>query len=604
MKKIVLFSDGTGNSAAKRHRTNVWRLYQALDVHRNDQIAFYDDGVGSQEFLPLKVLGGAFGWGLKRNVLELYKTLCRTYKNGDEIYLFGFSRGAFTVRMLAGMIACCGLYTAYQNEKDLRRTAHRNFAAYRSRYKRGLLSRPFRSLIHWLLHRRTNPKPPVCPEITFIGVWDTVGAYGLPVEGLAMLWDWLIYPLRFVDQDPAPKVKRACHALSIDDERQTFHPVLWSENGKTLCQIEQVWFAGAHADVGGGYPRHELALVTLDWMISKVEARVGRLGLHFIPGIQREYVSRSDWHGMQHDSRSGIGAYYRYKPREIEELCKKAGIRTPRIHRSVLERIKQNIVPYAPTALPESYKIVATRGGIPTFESASQAARRTKAMDRARDVIFWRHWLYAAFLVATAIFAVSPLCLPGSAGGACVNGACFADPLLRLMIYALPDFPAPWIEVLRRNPWWLATVLAVSSVLVGLKIVAFRTIQARAMAAWAELKDTNKPSVQKPLTTRLRIFLCRWLWSYIKGKGKPFGQKNQSMTTKLRNFLRRWPWSYIRYVPPAMLFLVIIVLLLSVISCVVVSLRATCGQLCHPTAAAELQDARTNYSGGSGALRP
>lgn len=87
--KIVLLSDGTGNGAAKRHRTNVWRLYHALDVHREDQIAFYDDGVGSQEFWLFKILGGAFGWGLQSNVIELYKTLCRTYKDcGDDIYLF------------------------------------------------------------------------------------------------------------------------------------------------------------------------------------------------------------------------------------------------------------------------------------------------------------------------------------------------------------------------------------------------------------------------------------------------------------------------------------------------------------------------------------
>ena len=98
MKKIVLLSDGTGNGSAKRHKTNVWRLYNALDLHRADQIAMYDDGVGSQEFLLFKLLGGAFGFGLKKNVLELYKFLCRNYSADDEnqahdkIYLFGFSR--------------------------------------------------------------------------------------------------------------------------------------------------------------------------------------------------------------------------------------------------------------------------------------------------------------------------------------------------------------------------------------------------------------------------------------------------------------------------------------------------------------------------------
>lgn len=84
MKKIVLLSDGTGNGAAKRHKTNVWRLYHALDLHRGDQIAMYDDGVGSQQFLPFKLLGGAFGWGLKRNVIELYEFLCRARRGGRD----------------------------------------------------------------------------------------------------------------------------------------------------------------------------------------------------------------------------------------------------------------------------------------------------------------------------------------------------------------------------------------------------------------------------------------------------------------------------------------------------------------------------------------
>ena len=577
MKNIILLSDGTGNSAAKRHRTNVWRLYQALDVHRDDQIAFYDDGVGSQQFRLFKILGGAFGWGLKNNVLELYKTLCRTYKanDDDKIYLFGFSRGAFTVRMLAGMIAHCGLYTAYKDEKDLRKTARGNFAAYRSRYKRGLLIR----LIRWLLRKRSSKKGNVTPEIEFIGVWDTVDAYGLPLDELAVLWDWLIFPLRFVDHKLPDNVRRACHALSIDDERHTFHPVLWDEREETSGCIEQVWFAGVHTDVGGGYPRRELALVTLDWMISKVEAPDSKVEaseekveaseekpeLHFIPAIRNEYKDQSDWHGMQHDSRSGVAAYYRYKPREIEQLCNEVSIAKPKIHRGVLERIQQNIVPYAPTVLPADYKVVATRGSVPNriLESSNQATDRANAMKAAHDVVFWRRWLYAAFLVATAIFALSPLLFPWSEDGACDGWGCIADPLLRLAIYALPDFAAPWIEVLRQNPLWLVGVLIASLVLVRLKIVAARATQACATTAWAELK----------------------------GKGKPPVLGTPSRTTKLRSFLHVWPWSYIRCILPAILFVAILVLLLSAINRTVFFLRATFGQLCHPTTATELQKA-------------
>src|SRR6478735_10715948 len=134
-KRIVVLSDGTGNSAAKVWRTNVWRLFESLDLRKSDQIAIYDDGVGTSSFKPLALLGGAFGVGLKRNVLGLYKFLCRNYKSkkdyeelvklarakpaepgkppeelkDDEIFLFGFSRGAFTVRVLNGLLLSQGL---------------------------------------------------------------------------------------------------------------------------------------------------------------------------------------------------------------------------------------------------------------------------------------------------------------------------------------------------------------------------------------------------------------------------------------------------------------------------------------------------------------
>ena len=171
-KNIILLSDGTGNGAAKRNKTNVWQLYDALDLHRDDQVAFHDDGVGSQEFLPFKLIGGAIGWGLKRNVRELYKFLCRNYKTDDRIYLFGFSRGAFTVRMLAGMIDYCGVYTDYKDEQDLDKAARENYNAFRSSFKTGLLTRGLRAFFG-----RTEPVAPHhIPGIEFIGVWDTVDA--------------------------------------------------------------------------------------------------------------------------------------------------------------------------------------------------------------------------------------------------------------------------------------------------------------------------------------------------------------------------------------------------------------------------------------------
>ncbi|WP_312014426.1 DUF2235 domain-containing protein [Bradyrhizobium sp. AUGA SZCCT0283] len=101
--KIVILSDGTGNTASSVWRTNVWRIFQSLDLRSNEQAAKYDDGVGTSSFLPFSILGGAFGYGLKRNILDAYKFIYRNYDhaNGSKIYLLGFSRGAFTVRVLA-----------------------------------------------------------------------------------------------------------------------------------------------------------------------------------------------------------------------------------------------------------------------------------------------------------------------------------------------------------------------------------------------------------------------------------------------------------------------------------------------------------------------
>ena len=126
-RNIVLLSDGTGNSRGKVFRTNVWRVYEALDLadpanlETPRQFAFYDDGVGNSSFKPLAVLGGALGFGLARNVRDLYGFLCRMYQPGDRIYAFGFSRGAFTIRVLVGLISNQGIVRYTGNEAELLR---------------------------------------------------------------------------------------------------------------------------------------------------------------------------------------------------------------------------------------------------------------------------------------------------------------------------------------------------------------------------------------------------------------------------------------------------------------------------------------------------
>src|SRR5215813_5762744 len=128
--RIILLSDGTGNAASKVWRTNVWRVFESLDLTGSDQVAIYDDGVGTSPFKPFALLAGAFGWGLKRNVLDLYKFVCRNYSNGDEIFGFGFSRGAFTIRIVVGLIFDQGL-VPYESEAELHRNAKAAYRAFR-----------------------------------------------------------------------------------------------------------------------------------------------------------------------------------------------------------------------------------------------------------------------------------------------------------------------------------------------------------------------------------------------------------------------------------------------------------------------------------------
>src|SRR6266480_4274222 len=122
-RNMVLLSDGTGHAASSILHTNVWRTFKSIDLTGADQVAYYDDGVGTSSFKPLAILGGAFGWGLKRNALDIYKFLCLNYQEDDQIFAFGFSRGAFTIRVVMGLVLSQGLAKGatdaevYQNAK-------------------------------------------------------------------------------------------------------------------------------------------------------------------------------------------------------------------------------------------------------------------------------------------------------------------------------------------------------------------------------------------------------------------------------------------------------------------------------------------------------
>jgi uncharacterized protein (DUF2235 family) len=374
-KNIVLLSDGTGNSAARLFRTNVWRLSQIVDLREpGRQILYYDDGVGTSSFKLFAVLGGIFGFGLKRNVVDIYSFCSRNYQPGDRIYCFGFSRGAFTIRIIAGMLADQGLVRYQDNEAELSRFAADSYRRYRRRFKGGIDKylayagfdlRDLRdaAIRQWrkLLGQRVEaPAPVEIESIHFVGIWDTVDAYGGPIEEMTRAIDYWVWPLSMPNRFMSAKVLRACHALALEEERQSFTPVLWDQRyvrgtdsclggGKTEWlfdidydprseaakaaeppphrreslaaidrqRISQVWFTGVHSDIGGGYPQDGLAYVTFDWMLDRAQA----YGLQYLDPQRALLIDpQIDPTDKLNDSRKGLASYYRYKPRNLLEL--------------------------------------------------------------------------------------------------------------------------------------------------------------------------------------------------------------------------------------------------------------------------------------------
>jgi len=271
-KRIAFCADGTWDSSTSH--TNVYKLYKALATTA-DQMPFYDDGVGASGNPIVKLVGGAFGTGLWQKIKDGYTKIAHVYEAGDQLYIFGFSRGAFTARSLAGMITACGLPTQDFTD-DLVETA---FSAYRDKVNRADL-----------LKKLANCNM-VNPEITLVGVWDTVGSLGIPSAIGAI--DPIAYG--FLDTKLHPNIKNAYQALAIDERRAQFPPTLWQGPPAPGQILEQVWFTGAHSDVGGGEPDDlpgttALSDITLSWMLSVASA----LGLQFDAEVMKQYLFPGD----------------------------------------------------------------------------------------------------------------------------------------------------------------------------------------------------------------------------------------------------------------------------------------------------------------------
>ncbi len=324
-KRLVVCCDGTWNTPDQRSGdtgtpTNVTKIALAVapqDDNGREQRTFYHRGVGTNRWERIR--GGAFGAGLSRDVRDAYRFLVQNYEPGDELFFFGFSRGAFTARSTAGFVRNCGILRRSQASR-----VDEAYSLYRSRssttHPRG---------IEATLFRRSYSHE---TRIGFIGVWDTVGALGIPLDGLRLV-NLLNRRWQFHDTNLSTTVDAAYQALAIDEQRGPFRPTLWTQQADAPKEqtVEQVWFTGVHCDVGGGYLVHELSDIPLLWMVE----RARRFGLFFDPDAfirrraggastslddgtlrSRTYVE-PDLRGDRHDSRKG---FYRLIPPYIRSL--------------------------------------------------------------------------------------------------------------------------------------------------------------------------------------------------------------------------------------------------------------------------------------------
>ena len=391
-KNLIICCDGTGNQGGKKQGTNVWRVYNGIDRNTSDpqQITWYDDGVGTHDNKYIRALGAAFGFGFTRNVKEAYRFLCLNYVDGDNVFLFGFSRGAYTVRALAAFLVgwgridgACGL-----SDHELAQKIDEQAENYKKHRKK----------------KQKNPDLPLPQDrtkllvpIKALCVWDTVSALGTPDDFPGNKFCENRLPFSFKNNALDRNVAYGFHALALDDERRTFHPKIW----KKRDDIEQVWFAGVHSNVGGGYPKDGMALVTLQWMIGKVTP----LGLVFKPSFVAFVNENANVHDRQYNSRAGLGAFYRYEPRNLAKLMEHAGHVI--IHESVRERIDRRTRAYNPGVLIKSGHDAVWRDTSKPLFSSKPSQGKLSAIQKTRklcQMVFYGLLIFAALFLLAYLF--------------------------------------------------------------------------------------------------------------------------------------------------------------------------------------------------------
>ncbi len=369
----------------------------------------------------------------------------------------------------------------------------------------------------------------------------------MPVEEMTHGISQWLFPLSLPSCDLDKRVVRACHALSIDDERTTFHPTLWDESDEAPLEaradgkrylvderISQVWFVGVHSNVGGGYPDDSLAQIPLIWIMSEA----ANAGLTFksrpeaSPQTLGHPQTAEDKDGRIYDPRSGLGGYYRYGPRDIyalgkELLSRKGGAVAPRIHESVLARIKNYAHLYAPTGLPANYEVVTSSGEVlpaaqNRYEKPDQAIFRARIQEKVWNTIWWRRIVYFLTVGVTIYLLAFPLmrALPRTKE--------FESPLrwvsdaVRFVGAFLPGVADTWVNGYARDPLqFLGVAIAVGALTWWGSWLAGR-IQNNMGIYWFRSLNSLIPATGMPNDIIFRLRTSRWYRALHNGFKKYF----------------------------------------------------------------------------------
>lgn len=316
MKRIVILIDGTWCDEDSPLPTNIAKLdpnnprispplIRPVAADGTRQSVFYHAGVGADPDLLKRILGGAIGLGLKAIVQGAYETIVANYASGDELYLIGFSRGAYAVRALAGLIGASGIQ---------RRTDPATFEAAWANYRvapavraaPGSAGRSDRAAMEAWRSAATQGAFHEDRTIRCVAVFDTVGSYGVPAGfGLAAIARyWALLTLGFHDTEIGDNVEVGLHAVAVDEHRRPFVPTFWTapKDKPPKAHVEQTWFPGAHSNIGGGYAETGLSDAALIWMVARIEALTK---LEFDAAAAREATKAATVDGEVVDSTKG-----------------------------------------------------------------------------------------------------------------------------------------------------------------------------------------------------------------------------------------------------------------------------------------------------------